>query len=157
MTQEHPKAEQRLVSALRQICAQLPAAEEYVMVHHPAFRVGKKPFVIAGLRSTDRGVGLSVNLGPELQHQLLDDPRFSKTPYIGRHGWVTIAHDDVPQAELVALVRESFLRVANAKQRAQLAQLEPAPVKRIEARPRVPAPKGRAARSPAAQKPRPRA
>src|SRR4051812_17245825 len=111
MPKQHANAEQRLVTVLRQICAQLPAAEEYVMVHHPAFRVGKKPFVIAGLRSTEKGVGLSINLGPELQHQLLDDARFSKTPYIGRHGWVTIAHDDVQQDELVALVRESFLRV----------------------------------------------
>ena len=121
MTQGQPNAEQRFLTLLREICSPLPATEEYVMVHHPAFRVGKKPFLIAGMERAEKGLSLSVNLGPELQHQLLNDARFSKTPYIGRHGWVTIAYGDLKQAELVALIRESFLRVANAKQRAQLA------------------------------------
>jgi hypothetical protein len=44
MSKRPPDAEQRLLTVLREICAQLPLAEEYLMVHHPAFRVGKKPF-----------------------------------------------------------------------------------------------------------------
>ena len=31
-----------LLDVLRNVCTKLPGAEEYVMVHHPAFRVGKR-------------------------------------------------------------------------------------------------------------------
>jgi predicted DNA-binding protein (MmcQ/YjbR family) len=111
---------EQALTLLRRFCAGLPAAEEYVMVHHPAFRVGKKPFVIAGMQQHERGATVSVNLGLEMQDQLLDDSRFSKTPYIGQHGWVTIAHADLRKGELEALVVGSFRRVANRKQLAAL-------------------------------------
>lgn len=39
----------RVLGALRELSSRLPGGEEYVMVHHPAFRVGKKPFVVAGM------------------------------------------------------------------------------------------------------------
>jgi predicted DNA-binding protein (MmcQ/YjbR family) len=109
-----------LVTLLRRICANLPGAEEYVMVHHPAFRVGKKPFAIAGMESATKGATVSINLGHEMQHQLLDDARFSRTPYIGQHGWVTIAKKDLGEDELRALVVGSYRRVANKKQLAEL-------------------------------------
>ncbi len=109
-----------VVTELRQICAKLPSAEEYVMVHHPAFRVGKKPFVIAGMQQDTKGATVSINLGHEMQHEFLDDTRFAKTPYIGQHGWVTIAHEDLQKGELSALVVGSFRRVANKKQLAEL-------------------------------------
>jgi len=105
-----------LVRELREICAKLPAYEEYVMVHHPAFRLGKKPFVIAGMESATKGATLSVNLGPELQHALLDDARFTRTPYIGQHGWVTIARASTKKDELTQLVVGSWRRLANKKQ-----------------------------------------
>jgi hypothetical protein len=53
------------------------------MVHHPAFRVGKKPFAIAGMEEADKGATVSVNLGRDAQAALLDDERFTRTPYIG--------------------------------------------------------------------------
>jgi len=101
---------------VRRICAKLPGAEEYVMVHHPAFRVGKKPFVIAGMQHDGSDATLSINLGREMQHQLLDDARFERTGYIGQHGWVTIARRDLKVPELEALVVGSFRRVATKKQ-----------------------------------------
>ncbi|MDB4976471.1 MAG: hypothetical protein JWN48_4812 [Myxococcaceae bacterium] len=120
MKTEDSDALRALLTALRRVCTALPDAEEYVMVHHPAFRVRKKPFVIAGMQESERGATVSVNLGPELQHQLLDDARFSKTPYLGRHGWVTIAQQALARGELETLVVESFRRVASEKQRARL-------------------------------------
>jgi predicted DNA-binding protein (MmcQ/YjbR family) len=120
MAKDQTKTASVVLTELRRICAPLPGAEEYVMVHHPAFRVGKKPFVIAGMNQGVQGATVSINLGREMQHQLLDDPRFSKTRYIGQHGWVTISHAQVPKSELSALVLESFRRVANKKQLAQL-------------------------------------
>ena len=109
-----------LVAALRKICAKLPGAEEYVMVHHPAFRVGKKPFAIAGLDSEHRGSALSINLGRDAQDGLLGESRFVRTPYIGQHGWVTISHRDLAPGELAVLVTESWRRIASKKQLAAL-------------------------------------
>jgi len=115
-----------LVAKLQKICAKLPGAEQYVMVHHPAFRVGKKPFAIAGMQQQAAGTTLSINLGRDMQHQLLDDDRFARTPYIGQHGWVTVACDHLKRGELEMLVRESFRRIASKKQLALL-DGEPAP------------------------------
>lgn len=105
------------------------------MVHHPAFRVGKKPFAIAGMQQATRGATLSINLGADMQHQLLDDARFTRTPYIGQHGWVTIAYDDLVEGELAALVLGSFRRVASKK---QLAQLDGAPSLVMAKKKRIP-------------------
>jgi predicted DNA-binding protein (MmcQ/YjbR family) len=82
------------------------------MVHHPAFRVGKKPFLILGM---NQGPTFSVNLGIEAQHDLLEDPRFEKTPYIGQHGWVSVAAKDLADTELGRLVEGSFRRVAGKR------------------------------------------
>jgi predicted DNA-binding protein (MmcQ/YjbR family) len=121
MTAEKNDTEQALLRNVREVCRELPGAEEYVMVHHPAFRVGKKPFVISGMQGQARGATLSINFGRELQHQLLDDARFSKTPYLGQHGWVTIAGADLAPGELASLVVESWRRVASKKQQAERA------------------------------------
>jgi hypothetical protein len=105
-----------LLAELQVLCATLPKSEPYVMVHHPAFRVGKKPFVIAGIRpAADGGAVVSVNLGQEAQAQLLDDGRFSKTPYLGQHGWVSIPVSALKRGELTALVTESWRRIAGKK------------------------------------------
>jgi predicted DNA-binding protein (MmcQ/YjbR family) len=115
------KAMDALLATLRKVSAALPGAEEYIMVHHPAFRVGKKPFVIAGMEEGTKGATVSVNLGPEAQPELLDDARFTRTPYIGQHGWVTVTSKALKTGELEMLVVESYRRVANKTQRAQLA------------------------------------
>jgi len=107
--------EQSALRALRGISKKLPGAEEYVMVHHPAFRVGKKPFAIAGMLADDSRVTLSINLGPDAQGHLLGDERFSKTHYIGQHGWVTVNFDTLSEPELTALVTDSYRRIAGKK------------------------------------------
>jgi predicted DNA-binding protein (MmcQ/YjbR family) len=117
---EPSKSVLALVAVLRRVCAALPGAEEYVMVHHPAFRVGKKPFVIAGMEERTKGATLSINLGREAQPQLLDDARFTRTPYIGQHGWVTVVHETLRKGELEVLVTDSYRRVAGTKRRALL-------------------------------------
>ena len=99
-----------VLEGLRPICLALPGAEEYVMVHHPAFRVAKKPFVIVGQQQE-----VSVNLGLFAQADLLQDGRFSRTPYLGQHGWVTIARKDWDWPELSELIMASWRRVASKK------------------------------------------
>jgi len=130
-----------LVDELRAVCGTLPASEEYVMVHHPAFRVGKKPFVIAGMNQHTDGATVSINLGPQMQDQLLDDPRFTRTPYIGQHGWVTIARDQMEKNELLALVSGSWRRVANKTQLALMDGGAKPPAKKAAVAKGKPAPK----------------
>lgn len=112
---------EQLLAVVRDLCAKLPAAEEYVMVHHPAFRLGKKPFVVVGMQlgEGERGT-VSVNLGHDMQHELLADARFVKTPYMGHNGWVTIAQAALKKGELAALLEASYRRVAGKKQLAAL-------------------------------------
>ena len=112
-------AVRKLVTLLERVCRGLPGAEQYVMVHHPAFRVGKKPFAIAGMNEAREGATLSVNLGKEAQDGLLADARFTRTPYIGQHGWVTVSQRALRKGELEALVVESWRRVATKKQLAE--------------------------------------
>jgi len=119
----------RSLALLRPLCARLPGAEEYVMVHHPAFRVAKKPFAILGLHADPEGSALSINLGRDAQPMLLSDPRFRRTPYIGQHGWVSIAWDDLRRGELAQLVEESWRRVASKKQLAAHAAPPPTAAK----------------------------
>lgn len=120
MKTDASKAVHELVGILRRLCEKLPGAEEYVMVHHPAFRVGKKPFVIVGMEEASKGATISINLGREAQGSLLEDARFERTPYIGQHGWVTIPRAKLEKGELEALLVQSFRRIATKKQLAQL-------------------------------------
>ena len=118
MTDDSP-AVRKTMAELRPLCALLPGAEEYVMVHHPAFRVAKKPFAIIGMDEHLKGSTVSINLGKDAQPMLLSDARFSRTPYIGQHGWVTVAAKDLRGGEMAELVEDSWRRVANTKQLAQ--------------------------------------
>lgn len=94
---------------LRTLCAPFPQAEEYTMVHHPAFRVGKKPFVILG--GADEAQ-LSIKVPVMDQPLYLEDPRFSKTPYIGQHGWVTFPIAAMSEGEVKRLIDLSYRGVA---------------------------------------------
>jgi predicted DNA-binding protein (MmcQ/YjbR family) len=105
-----------LVAAIRRLCEDLPGTEEYVATQELEFRVGKKPFAIAGLHSERKAAALSINFGPDEQQLLLDDPRFTRTPDIGQHGWVTIAQADMRNGELATLVTDSWRRVASKQQ-----------------------------------------
>ncbi len=110
------KAVRDLLVVLRRVCGGLPGAEEYIMVHHPAFRVGKKPFAIAGMDEATRGPTLSINLGRDAQAGLLEDERFTRTHYIGQHGWVTVDSRRLAKGEMEELVVESYRRVATKTQ-----------------------------------------
>lgn len=134
------------LSTLRKLAAALPGAEEYVMVHHPAFRVGKKPFAIVGM---DRAPTVSINLGPEAQADLLTDERFSRTHYIGQHGWVTVDYGRLRAGEVASLVEGSWQRVAGKKHLA--AHAGPGALAREEAAPHVQRKKASAAGTARAQ------
>lgn len=97
-------AGQRLLDALRKLCAPLPEVEEIVDgFGHTTFRVRKKSFVIAGMG--EQGEAISIKADRLTQDLLVQRGPYYRTPYIGQHGWVSIAdpldHDWAEVAELI--------------------------------------------------------
>lgn len=57
--------------------------------------------------------GLSFKSDRENQEILLQQGRFFKTPYIGRHGWVSVkTGEPIDWDELGELIKEAYLRAA---------------------------------------------
>ena len=77
-----------LLMRLRKICSQLPDVTETVSFGHPTFQLGGKTFAVFEQYKGELGLALKVE--KELQQIFLKDPRFYMTPYIGKHGWVTL-------------------------------------------------------------------
>jgi predicted DNA-binding protein (MmcQ/YjbR family) len=77
-----------LLMRLRKICSQFPDATETVSFGHPTFQVRGKTFAVFEQYKGELGLALKVE--KELQQIFLKDPRFYMTPYIGKHGWVTL-------------------------------------------------------------------
>lgn len=104
------------MNGLRAQCQDLPEAEEYLMHGHPSFRVGKKPFIFCGIGEGDEPATMSINHGLFDQSLLLEDPRFTRTHYVGQHGWVTIALSALHGPdEVKALVFGSYRRAATKR------------------------------------------
>jgi predicted DNA-binding protein (MmcQ/YjbR family) len=103
-------SEAEILKKLREVCLGLPDAEETVSFGHPAFRVrGGKIFAVI---ETYKGeLGICVNVGKLMQRIFLDDPRLLRTPYIGKHGWVTLRVYAAPLnwKEIAELVKESYV------------------------------------------------
>lgn len=75
---------------------------------HVTFQVDGKPFV----KITD-GAGLCFKSDRENQELLIQQDKYFKTPYIGRHGWVSIRKTlDEDWIELTELLQEAYLRAA---------------------------------------------
>jgi predicted DNA-binding protein (MmcQ/YjbR family) len=81
--------EGEVLKKLRRVCLALPGAEQFVSFGHPAFRVrGGKIFAV--LETYKDELGICVNVGKTIQGLFLADPRFFRTPYIGKFGWVSL-------------------------------------------------------------------
>lgn len=90
---------------IRAFCLAFPGATEVPQFGHPFFKIAGKPFAIY---SDNQGHELSIKVEKESQSVFLADPRFTKTPYIGNHGWVTLALSPSPDwEEIEELIRGS--------------------------------------------------
>ena len=96
---------------MRAICLSLPGTKETPTWGQPHFRVGEKIF--SGL-GEEKGV-LTVGAKLEMDHAdaMVRRPGFSRAPYVGHKGWVSI---DVAKVkdwdEIEALVQESYRLIA---------------------------------------------
>lgn len=112
---------QRLLAALRQTVARLPEVQEVVdSFGHTTFKVRKKSFVIAGMG--EDGAAISIKSDPVTQSHMIRHGPWYRTPYIGQHGWVSLAdplsHD---WTELEDVIADAYRRAAPKR----LAQLVP--------------------------------
>jgi predicted DNA-binding protein (MmcQ/YjbR family) len=101
-----------MLETLRKICLALPEANEIIDgFGHNTFKINGKSFVISGEK--EEGFNLSFKSDRETQELLLQSDKFSKTPYIGQHGWVSIQNpNEEDWDELTDLIHEAYLRAA---------------------------------------------
>ncbi|NHM31363.1 MmcQ/YjbR family DNA-binding protein [Neobacillus terrae] len=101
-----------MIEKVRNICLALPEAAEIIDgFGHNTFKINGKSFVISG--ESEKGFSLSFKSDRETQELLLQKEHFSKTPYIGRHGWVSIQNPNGEDwVELKDLIQEAYLRAA---------------------------------------------
>jgi predicted DNA-binding protein (MmcQ/YjbR family) len=101
-----------ILTQVREICMRLPeVAEGMDSFGHTSFRVTDKPFVMMGEK--DANQSLAIKTLPTTQHVLLQREGFTKTPYIGQHGWVSLnTAGELDWQEIEELILEGYLRSA---------------------------------------------
>ena len=101
------------LTKLRKICAELPEVNETVSFGHPTFQVAGKTFAV--FEEYKGELGLALKVEKELQQVFLKDPRFYLTPYIGKHGWVTLRMEGMKLdwKEIRELVKGSHRLIAS--------------------------------------------
>lgn len=124
---------QRLLERLRRLCLSLPEVHEAPAWGHPNFRAGARTFAVFE-RYRGRPC-IVVKLDRFQASVLVDDVRFSRAPYVGKHGWVTIWVDRPVAWKLIEdLVMRSYRLVALKRMLEALDGVPPAA--RRAARPR---------------------
>lgn len=101
-----------LLENARRVCLGLPEAVEHVDgFGHTTFQIYEKSFVRLG--ESETGPSLAFKSDPENQEILLQQQKYFRTPYIGRHGWVSIRNPrEEDWNELTVLIQEAYLRAA---------------------------------------------
>ena len=112
-----------ILDQLRRICLALPDTRETLTWGQPHFRVHDKIFAGFGEEKDRLVVGFKL----EMAHAdvLIQEERFWRAPYVGRHGWVSmdaLAIDDWSEVE--DLVNESYRLIAPKKSIAKLDSAE---------------------------------
>jgi predicted DNA-binding protein (MmcQ/YjbR family) len=102
----------RLLAALRKACAHLLEVTEIIDgFGHTTFKVRKKSFLIAGMG--EDGTAVSIKSDPTSQAFLIRRGPWYRTPYIGQHGWVSLADPLAHEwAEVALLIEDAYRMVA---------------------------------------------
>jgi predicted DNA-binding protein (MmcQ/YjbR family) len=102
--------ELRILQRLRRLCLALPEVVEAVDgFGHTSFRVNKKPFVMMGSKQ----LHLAIKADPITQNALVRSGRFTRTPFLGQHGWVSVADfNELDWTGIEELVRDAYRRTA---------------------------------------------
>jgi predicted DNA-binding protein (MmcQ/YjbR family) len=119
--------DKRWLARFADACGSFPNVDEAEQFGGPWYKVAGKSFACYGAESEKvgdryRGVdGASFNVTLMDQAALLQDPRFTRTRYVGQHGWVTMGWDAEPDWDEVRDLAESaYRKVARKKDLAAL-------------------------------------
>jgi predicted DNA-binding protein (MmcQ/YjbR family) len=120
MTNGEPMAKtDAALARIRKICLSLPDTKETMTWGKPHFRVGEKIFAGYGEENGKRAVGFKL----EMAHANLavQVPGFSRAPYVGDKGWVSLETDSVKDWEEVReMILESYRLIAPKRSLAKL-------------------------------------
>jgi predicted DNA-binding protein (MmcQ/YjbR family) len=107
-------SERQALTKLRALCLSLPETRETAAWGHPNFVAGKKTFAV--FENWQGRPCIAVKQTKPDQELLLEDQRFFRTPYSGKHGWVSLWVDRrVPWKLVRELVLQSYRLVANRR------------------------------------------
>lgn len=96
---------------LRLLCLAYPEAVEVEQFGGPWWKAGKRSFCIYG--DDEHRSGAAFNLSLEHQADLVQDARFSRTGYLGHHGWTTMKfRGKIEWALVEELIDVAYRRVA---------------------------------------------
>jgi predicted DNA-binding protein (MmcQ/YjbR family) len=112
------------LARIRKICLSLPDTKETMTWGKPHFRVGEKIFAGYGEENGKRVVGFKL----EMAHATIavQVPGFSRAPYVGHKGWVSLETDTVKDwDEVRAMILESYRLIAAKKSLAKLEEAIP--------------------------------
>ena len=107
------------LAKIRKICLSLPDTKETMTWGKPHFRVGEKIFAGYGEENGKRVVGFKL----EMAHASIavQVPGFSRAPYVGHKGWVSLETDSVKDwDEVREMILESYRLIAPKKSLAKL-------------------------------------
>ena len=107
------------LAKIRKICLSLPDTKETMTWGKPHFRVGEKIFAGYGEENGKCVVGFKL----EMAHASIavQVPGFSRAPYVGHKGWVSLETDSVKDwDEVREMILESYRLIAPKKSLAKL-------------------------------------
>jgi hypothetical protein len=100
-----------IFTLVKEICMRFPEVSEKLdSFGHTSFRVKDKPFVMMGEKDE---LSVAVKTLKETQEILLQQKGYSKTAYIGQHGWISVDTSIISDfVHLESLITEAYLRTA---------------------------------------------
>jgi predicted DNA-binding protein (MmcQ/YjbR family) len=102
------------LTKMRKICLTLPDTKETPTWGQPHFRVGEKIF--AGLGEEKGTLTVGFKLEKDLAEAIIRRPGFSRAPYVGQHGWVSLDVGSVRDwDEVRELIHQSYRLIAPKK------------------------------------------
>ena len=119
MAKKQKKSASSAYSRIKAICLSLPDTKETMTWGSPHFRVGEKIFAGFGEEHGKSSLGFKL----EMDHadMIVQDPRFSRAPYVGHKGWVSMDTSRVGDwNEVRELIFESYRLIAPKRSLAKL-------------------------------------
>ncbi len=99
-----------VMTRLRKLCLRLPEATEGASFGNPAFRAGKRPFVVLDHYKGADCIFFYVDHGR--RDALLKDQRFFKAPYDPREKGLCRTFEKIDWRQIESLILESYRHVA---------------------------------------------